>query len=148
LAEQWQQVLKVSTVGRHDNFFALGGDSIRGAILINHLQQQLQEVLYVVALFDAPTIAQLADYLQQQYPAAVARIPVIRATTTAASAAKVDEVMLADFRRLIPALPPLRTPISRKNHKVVFVLSAPRSGSTLFRVMLAGHPQLFAPPEL
>jgi len=28
------------------------------------------------------------------------------------------------------------------------VLSPPRSGSTLLRVMLGGHPQLFAPPEL
>ncbi len=31
---------------------------------------------------------------------------------------------------------------------MIFVLSPPRSGSTLLRVMLAGHPQLFAPQEL
>ncbi len=30
----------------------------------------------------------------------------------------------------------------------IFILSAPRSGSTLLRVMLAGHPKLFCPPEL
>jgi thioesterase domain-containing protein len=30
----------------------------------------------------------------------------------------------------------------------VFILSPPRSGSTLSRVMLGGHPRLFAPPEL
>jgi len=30
----------------------------------------------------------------------------------------------------------------------VFVLSTPRSGSTLLRVMLAGHSHLFCPPEL
>ncbi len=30
----------------------------------------------------------------------------------------------------------------------VFLLSAPRSGSTLLRVMLAGHSKLFCPPEL
>lgn len=30
----------------------------------------------------------------------------------------------------------------------VFILTAPRSGSTLLRVMLAGHPRLFCPPEL
>ena len=29
-----------------------------------------------------------------------------------------------------------------------FVLSSVRSGSTLLRVMLAGHPDLFCPPEL
>ncbi len=31
---------------------------------------------------------------------------------------------------------------------ILFVLSPPRSGSTLLRVMLAGHSGLFAPPEL
>lgn len=31
---------------------------------------------------------------------------------------------------------------------IVFVLGAPRSGTTLLRVMLAGHPLLFAPPEM
>ena len=35
-----------------------------------------------------------------------------------------------------------------KNPPAVFILSPPRSGSTLLRVMLAGHPSLFAPPEL
>jgi biotin carboxylase len=32
--------------------------------------------------------------------------------------------------------------------EMVFLLASPRSGSTLLRVMLAGHPQLFSPPEL
>ncbi|NJM97103.1 MAG: hypothetical protein HC800_07915 [Phormidesmis sp. RL_2_1] len=35
-----------------------------------------------------------------------------------------------------------------KNAQTIFVLCPPRSGSTLLRVMLAGHPQLFSPPEL
>nr|MDQ2873660.1 alpha/beta fold hydrolase [Actinomycetota bacterium] len=36
----------------------------------------------------------------------------------------------------------------RSSADIVFLLSGPRSGSTLLRVMLAGHPQLFCPPEL
>jgi hypothetical protein len=32
--------------------------------------------------------------------------------------------------------------------RIAFVLGAPRSGTTLLRVMLAGHPQLFSPPEM
>ena len=37
---------------------------------------------------------------------------------------------------------------SVRNRRAVFILSAPRSGSTLLRVILAGNPRLFAPPEL
>jgi hypothetical protein len=37
---------------------------------------------------------------------------------------------------------------AKKNPSMVFVHSSPRAGSTLFRVMLAGHPQLFCPPEV
>jgi acyl transferase domain-containing protein len=35
-----------------------------------------------------------------------------------------------------------------KNPPALFVHSSPRAGSTLLRVMLAGHPRLFCPPEL
>ena len=36
----------------------------------------------------------------------------------------------------------------KRNPPLLFLLSAPRSGSTLFRIILAGNPALFAPPEL
>src|SRR5262249_31497398 len=39
-------------------------------------------------------------------------------------------------------------PILRKTLGPTFILCSPRSGSTLLRVMLAGHPGLFSPPEL
>ncbi len=35
-----------------------------------------------------------------------------------------------------------------RNPSMLFLLSSPRSGSTLLRAMLAGHPALFSPPEL
>lgn len=35
-----------------------------------------------------------------------------------------------------------------RNPSMIFLLSSPRSGSTLLRAMLAGHPALFSPPEL
>ena len=40
------------------------------------------------------------------------------------------------------------TPPQKKNKRMLFVLSSPRAGSTLFRVMLAGHQQIFCPPEI
>jgi amino acid adenylation domain-containing protein len=74
LIDLWQPVLGLNEVGVNDNFFDVGGDSIKGAILINRLQQLLGEYVYVVAIFDAPTVAQLAAYLRRHYPTAVNRL--------------------------------------------------------------------------
>nr|AFU81769.1 styrene syntase [Styrene synthase expression construct pBbA2c-ss1] len=38
--------------------------------------------------------------------------------------------------------------VSSRLPGIIFILSSPRSGSTLLRVMLAGHSSLFSPPEL
>jgi len=46
------------------------------------------------------------------------------------------------------ALPPSCSEEAEQNQGIVFILSSPRAGSTLLRVMLAGHPALFSPPEL
>ncbi|HEX8853094.1 MAG TPA: amino acid adenylation domain-containing protein, partial [Pyrinomonadaceae bacterium] len=73
LAEIWQQVLGVERVGLRDNFFDLGGDLLRAAILVNRLQERLGDFVYVVALFEAPTVASLAAYLSEHYPDAVSR---------------------------------------------------------------------------
>jgi thioesterase domain-containing protein len=48
---------------------------------------------------------------------------------------------------VIRPLAPLERTAAR-NPPALFVLSPPRSGSTLMRVMLGGHPGLFSPPEL
>ncbi|HEX8558916.1 MAG TPA: amino acid adenylation domain-containing protein, partial [Pyrinomonadaceae bacterium] len=71
LAEMWRGVLRVSEVGVHDNFFDLGGDSIHAAIFINSLQKRLGLVVYVVTLFDAPTIAALAARLEERHASAL-----------------------------------------------------------------------------
>ncbi|MFE9577514.1 SDR family NAD(P)-dependent oxidoreductase [Nocardia sp. NPDC006044] len=63
LAELWQQALGVDQVGPHDNFFESGGNSLVGLQLINSIKQQFRAVIPTVALFEAPTIADMADYL-------------------------------------------------------------------------------------
>jgi amino acid adenylation domain-containing protein len=149
LAQLWAEVLQVAQVGVADNFFELGGDSIRGAILINRLEQLLGQPVYVVALFEAPTISGLAAYLMQHYPAAVTRLWGAAAAAAAASGG-VTAAQVAQLRALIPALPAgLVDPTTPdRNRPAVFVLAPPRSGTTLLRALLGGHPQLFAPPEL
>ncbi|MGB9181180.1 MAG: amino acid adenylation domain-containing protein [Pyrinomonadaceae bacterium] len=154
LAEMWQEILGMERVGVHDNFFNLGGDSLRAAILINKLQERLGDFLYVVALFEAPTIASLAAYLTEHYSGAVSRVigdEVVEAKPTTGerveASSTVNAARVAQVRELIGAQT-FQSPPAVKNPPAIFILSPPRSGSTLLRVMLAGHPRLFAPPEL
>ena len=150
LAELWCESLKLTEVSVHANFFEVGGDSLKGAVFINKLQQRLGEVLYVVALFDAPTIAALATYLETKYPQGVARLCGGESTKAGATpAAPVSEADVVNLRATIARHErPRSLPSSSKNPSAIFILSPPRSGSTLLRVMLGGSPDLFAPPEL
>ncbi|MDX1520563.1 MAG: sulfotransferase, partial [Anaerolineae bacterium] len=148
LASLWQTVLGVDKVGTEDNFFELGGDSLNGAMVINKLQAELGEYLYIVALFEAPTIAELAIYLSRKYPRGVARLTGDDEAIQQEAVERITGADVAQIRGLIRPLAPRRGgPDRTKNPPAIFVLTTPRSGSTLFRVMLAGHPDLYAPPE-
>ncbi len=149
LMRLWREILSVESVGHDDNFFELGGDSLKVAMFLNRLQEELGEVVYVVALFDAPTIAQLAAYLQQYYREAVARLNgEVWRSDEQAVAKRIDDAKLDYVRSIMKPLPPPSFSLEPKNPPAIFILSPPRSGSTLLRVMLAGNSGLFAPPEL
>ena len=60
----------------------------------------------------------------------------------------IDPAIVAAFRAKLPNNGPWPRGSGKKNARTVFVLTCPRSGSTLLRIILAGHPQLFAPPEV
>ena len=64
LAAIWQNVLGLEQVGLYENFFDLGGNSFIGLHLIAKMRQELQVQLSVVALFEAPTIHAMAQYLR------------------------------------------------------------------------------------
>lgn len=63
LAEIWTEVLGVEQVGIHDNFFALGGDSLKATQVMSRLVASFQINLPLGTLFQAPTIEQLAEFL-------------------------------------------------------------------------------------
>ncbi|WP_437576665.1 amino acid adenylation domain-containing protein [Sorangium sp. So ce887] len=56
LAQIWAEILRVERVGIHDNFFALGGDSIRSLQVIARANQRGVK-LSPKDLFDHPTVA-------------------------------------------------------------------------------------------
>ncbi len=60
LAEIWQELFGVSSVGVQDNFFELGGHSLLATQLNARLSSGLHVELSLAALLQAPTIAELA----------------------------------------------------------------------------------------
>nr|WP_163737384.1 non-ribosomal peptide synthase/polyketide synthase [Mycobacterium gallinarum] len=60
LAGIYAQVLNIERVGADDSFFDLGGDSVSAMRLVSAINAGLDADLSVRALFDAPTVAQLA----------------------------------------------------------------------------------------
>ncbi|MEM8530260.1 MAG: SDR family oxidoreductase [Chloroflexota bacterium] len=72
----WQQVLGVEPIGLYDNFFDLGGNSLIALQVVSKIRKTLQVHIPVVALFEAPTIRAMVDYLRPHLDTLVTQPPV------------------------------------------------------------------------
>ncbi|MEM8932576.1 MAG: amino acid adenylation domain-containing protein, partial [Acidobacteriota bacterium] len=73
LAELFADLLGVTRVGVHDDFFALGGHSLLATRLAAAVREVFDAELPLAEIFDAPTVAGLADSLRS---AAVGSAPI------------------------------------------------------------------------
>jgi len=146
LSGVWMAVLG-RPVGPDEDFFALGGTSIQAAMITNRLQERVGAVLHPAALFDAPTIRSLAAWYLTYHPEAFGGSRLAPAERPPLG----DEAIERARRYFVEhdASPDLTIDLEGgRNPPAIFILSPPRSGSTLLRVLLGGHPGLFSPPEL
>ena len=60
LAAIWSQVLGKERIGVQDNFFALGGDSLRATLVISRVRQAFHIEFPLRSLFEMQTVRQLA----------------------------------------------------------------------------------------
>jgi nonribosomal peptide synthetase DhbF len=68
LCEAFSELLGVSDVSVSDSFFDLGGNSLLAVSLINRVRAALHAEIGIRDVFDAPTIAQLAERLRDSRP--------------------------------------------------------------------------------
>ena len=71
LADIWEEVLDIEVtetsrgVGVEDNFFAIGGQSLRATQVINRIKESLAVDVPLRSFFDLPTIAELAQEVER-----------------------------------------------------------------------------------
>ena len=61
----WQKVLVKNNFGLNDNFFEIGGTSLRAVQLIASIKKELKITISIVTLFECPTIKLLSKKLNQ-----------------------------------------------------------------------------------
>jgi acyl carrier protein len=64
LAELWCEVLRVDSVAPDDNFFDLGGDSLKAIELVHRASRKFRVTLSPVSVFERPTLGALAALLE------------------------------------------------------------------------------------
>ena len=75
LLNLWKKALKTDRVGTTDNFFSTGGNSLKAAELTMYIQKEFRVELPVAALYQTPTVRQLADSISSFKEQAYAPIP-------------------------------------------------------------------------
>jgi amino acid adenylation domain-containing protein len=71
LAVIWQEILGLDRVGRDDDFFHLGGDSLSATRLIARVRHRLKVDLPLRALFEARTLCGFAERVQVAKPGCI-----------------------------------------------------------------------------
>jgi thioesterase domain-containing protein/acyl carrier protein len=79
IAAIWRRVLGRDAVGRDDDFFDLGGDSLSTLGLMFGIEDALGRELPVTLIYNAPTIAALAAAIERRETAAFSPLVLIRA---------------------------------------------------------------------
>jgi amino acid adenylation domain-containing protein len=75
VAQIWSEVLGLQRVGIFDNFFDLGGHSLKATQLMSRIRSSFQIELPLSILFEAGTVAELAAVLEERLVSELHQVP-------------------------------------------------------------------------
>jgi acyl carrier protein len=107
VAAVWAEVLGVERVGAQDDFFALGGHSLRATRVVAHVGRALGVEVPVRALFEAPVLADFAaavEALAASGAADAAMPAIVTREEVEEVLAGVDDLSEAELDRLLSTL--------------------------------------------
>ncbi|MGB7605590.1 MAG: amino acid adenylation domain-containing protein, partial [Lutisporaceae bacterium] len=61
----WQEILKINKIGIRDNFFDLGGHSLKATILVSRIHKELNVEIPLREVFSKPTIRDMAEFIRE-----------------------------------------------------------------------------------
>jgi len=108
LAGIWATILQIEQVGIHDDFFALGGDSLLATHLFARIRATLHLEIRASYFFEAPTVAEMTQHLETLIQAGQAGRPssvIARSARDGWAPASIAQERLWEFQHALPDLP-------------------------------------------
>ncbi|MCG8341692.1 MAG: amino acid adenylation domain-containing protein [Chlorobiales bacterium] len=110
LTSVWEEVLGVKNLGIHDNFWEVGGDSLKAMRLITRIKKEGYIDFGLREAFEYQTVASIVEYIEKKNGAAREEDYVIRLKSPANSASRLlclpyacgNPTMYSDFNKLMP----------------------------------------------
>lgn len=141
------EVLKIDELDiLADSVFSdIGMDSILAMQLINKIHDKYRVRIYPRELDEYSSIGRLSDYLSAEITEMLNNPPDKAVTPSGGNVTNrsrsVTSFINSDTHQEVAYS-------AYESNKVIYILSTPRAGSTLLRVMMQGHKEIFSPPEL
>ncbi|NNK81263.1 MAG: non-ribosomal peptide synthetase, partial [Flavobacteriales bacterium] len=66
IAKLWKNILDVKEISRHDDFFSLGGDSLRAVIFIDEFERSTGYSIDPKVIYEQPVLEDLSRYIEQE----------------------------------------------------------------------------------
>lgn len=134
--------LDLADISSDIRFSEIGMDSILAMKLINEIQNEFNIRIYPQELQVYDSVKKLSRYLDQELSQSPDKL------TKVSEKSEKDEIENGSSYKALSCAPLVKASGNYGNGKYIFLLSTPRAGSTLLRVILQGHNAIFSPPEL
>lgn len=136
LAEIWEEILGVDGIGVENNFFDMGGHSLKAAQLVSRIKFSFQVSLELMDIFRTPTIAGQVKLLDREKTLELAPLtPALQQDTYPLSAAQNRFWLMSQFGQAGTAY----------NVPAAFVISGPLDSSAFrkaYRLLVSRHESL------